>query len=141
MRTIGLECFSPIKSMFHYLSMSKKYQEKLNKESIKLKDLFYALRTSLAGKWILENNTLPPVIFEKMLLLVNKDLEDEIRYLMKVKSENGESYMHTKNTKVVNLVSGLVLENNKYAKTLSSGKPDTARINNFLYKILTNENN
>ncbi len=141
MRAIGLECFSPIKSMFHYLSMSKKYESKLHKDDVKLKDLFYALRTSLAGKWILENNSLPPVIFEKMLHLVDENLKDEILFLMKIKSENDESYLHPKNTKVVNLVSELVLENNKYAKTLPSGKPNAERINNFLYKILTNENN
>lgn len=141
MRAIGAECFSPIKSMFHYLSMSKKYEEKLHEENVKLKDLFYALRTSLAGKWILENNSLPPVIFEKMLHLVDENLENEIRNLMKIKSENGEHYLHPKNEKVVNLVSELVAKNNKYAKSLSTGKPNSERINNFLYKILMNEKN
>jgi predicted nucleotidyltransferase len=141
MRSIGLECFSPIKSMFHYLSMSKKYEEKLHSETVKLKDLFYALRTSLAGKWILENNSLPPVIFEKMLYLVDKNLENEIRNLMEIKSKNGESYLHPKNNEVVKLVSKLVNENNKYAKSLTSGKPNSERINSFLYKTLTNENN
>ena len=141
MRSIGLECFSPIKSMFHYLSMSKKYEEKLHSETVKLKDLFYALRTSLAGKWILENNSLPPVVFEKMLYLVDKNLENEIRNLMEIKSKNGESYLHPKNNEVVKLVSKLVNENNKYAKSLTSGKPNSERINSFLYKTLTNENN
>lgn len=136
MRTIGLECFSPIKSMFHYLSMSKKYEEKLRKDDIKLKDLFYALRTSLAGKWILENKSLPPVIFEKMLHLVDENSEKEIRNLMKIKSKNGESYLHPKNEKVVNLVSELIAENNKYAKTLPNGNPNTEKINNFLYKTI-----
>jgi predicted nucleotidyltransferase len=140
-RSIGLECFSPIKSMFHYLSMSKKYEEKLHTESVKLKDLFYALRTSLAGKWILENNSLPPVVFEKMLYLVDENSENEIRNLMEIKSKNGESYLHPKNKEVVKLVSELVVENNKYAKSLPSGKPNSERINGFLYKTLTNENN
>ncbi|PQJ78220.1 nucleotidyltransferase domain-containing protein [Polaribacter porphyrae] len=140
MRDIGLECFSPIKSMFHYLSMSKKYEEKLKKDEIKLKDLFYALRTSLAGKWILEHNTLPPVVFEKMLYLVDKNLESEIKNLMKIKSQNGESYIHPRNNCVINLVSELIAENNKYAKTLPNGKPDSEKINTFLYKTLTNEN-
>ena len=141
MREIGLECFSPIKSMFHYLSMSKKYEEKLHEEEVKLKDLFYALRTSLAGKWILENNSLPPVVFDKMLCLVDENSENEIRNLMKIKSENGECYLHPKNEIVVKLVSGLIADNHKYAKSLASGKPNNERINSFLYKILTNENN
>lgn len=140
LRDIGTECFSPIASMFHYLSMSKKYGEKLAKEEIKLKDLFYALRTSLAGKWILENNSLPPVAFEKMLVLLNADLENEIRELMHIKSNHSESYFHLKNTHIVKLVSEIIIENQKYAKTLSSGKPDAEKINSFLYKTLTNEN-
>jgi len=141
MRAIGSECFSPIKSMFHYLSMSKKYEEKLQKDDVKLKDLFYALRTSLAGKWILENNSLPPVTFDKMLCLVDDNLENEIRILMKIKGKKGERYLHPKNEIVVKLVSDLIKENQKYAKSLSSGKPNNERINNFLFKILTDENN
>lgn len=141
MRTIGLECFSPIASMFHYLSMSKNYEEKLLKDEIKLKDLFYALRTSLAGKWILENNSLPPVVFEKMLCLVDSNLEREIRELIEVKNREKECYLHSKNDLVIKLVSNLISENQKYAKTLSKGKPDIDRINSFLYKTLTHENN
>jgi predicted nucleotidyltransferase len=141
MREIGTECFSPIASMFHYLSMSKKYEEKLLKEEIKLKDLFYALRTSLAGKWILENNSLPPVVFEDMLCLVNTSLESEIRNLIAVKSKEKESYLHPRKEEIVKLVSDLITENNKYAKTLSSGRPNSERVNSFLYKTLTNDNN
>ncbi len=139
-KEIGLECFSPIASMFHYLSMSKKYQEKLTNDHIRLKDLFYALRTSLAGKWILENNSLPPVIFEKMLSLVHRDSENMIRDLMEIKSKEKESYLHAKNKEVVKLISATIDENNKYAKTLSSGNADSERINSFLFKILTNDN-
>ena len=111
------------------------------KEEIKLKDLFYALRTSLSGKWILENNSLPPVIFEKMLYLVNSNLEREIRDLIEIKSKENEAYLYLKSKEVVTLISDLIVENNKYAKTLSSGNPNSEKINNFLYKTLTYENN
>ncbi|MCF2875739.1 MULTISPECIES: DNA polymerase beta superfamily protein [unclassified Tenacibaculum] len=140
LREIGTECFSPIASMFHYLSMSKKYEGKLMDEKIKLKDLFYALRTALAGKWILENNSLPPVVFEKMLSLINANLEREIKDLIAIKSNENEAYLHSKNIEVINLISDLITENSKYAKTLSSGKPNIERINCFLYKTLTYEN-
>jgi len=36
LRAIASECFSPITCMYHYLSMSKKYAEKLSGEHIKL---------------------------------------------------------------------------------------------------------
>lgn len=137
MRYIALECFSPISCMFHYLSMSKKYEEKLTGETIKLKSLFYALRTSMAGKWILEHKTMPPVVFSEMLSLVSSDMEDEIRSLMEVKAKNDESYLQTRNEKVITLISETIATNEKYAKSLPSGKPDHKRIDAFLFNQIT----
>jgi len=141
LREIGKECFSPIKSMYHYLSMSKNYLERLEGENIKLKDLFYALRTSLAGRWILENKTLPPIIFEEMLGLVDKNIEDQIRSLMWAKSENNEDYFHVSNVELIRTISEIISVNNKNIKGLPNGKPNSERINSYLCKIVTDENN
>jgi len=119
------------------LSMSKKYEEKLSGSTIKLKSLFYALRTSMAGKWILEYKSLPPVVFSEMLSLVSNDIANEIKDLMIVKSENDESYLHSRNEKVIRFVSETIAANDKYAKSLPSGKPDSERIDNFLFKEIT----
>ncbi len=137
LRSIAKDCFSPVASMYHYLSMSKKYEEKLSGSTIKLKSLFYALRTSLAGKWILEYKSIPPVVFSEMLSLVTVDIADEIKNLMVIKSENDESYFHSRNEKVIRFVSETIATNDKYAKSLSSGKPDSERIDNFLFKEIT----
>lgn len=137
LRAIATDCFSPISSMFHYLSMSKKYEEKIAKDTIKLKSLFYALRTAMAGKWILECGTLPPVRFREMLPLVTKEVADEIEELMRIKSENAESYMHKRPENVCKFISEVITTNDAYAKTLSGGKPDTERINSFLHTAIT----
>lgn len=137
LRAIAKECFSPVACMYHYLSMSKKYEEKLSGETVKLKSLFYALRTALAGKWILEYGTMPPVVFSEMLSLIKRDEEDEIRNLMAIKSENNESYLHSRNEKVIELITRVLDNNEKFAKSLSGGKPDTDRIDSFLYNTLT----
>lgn len=137
LRAIAKECFSPIACMYHYLNMSKKYEKKILGETVKLKNLFYALRTALAGKWILEYNTMPPVVFSEMLLLVAKNEADEIKNLMHIKSKNAESYLHLKNEKISNLISNTIHINDKYAKSLSAGKPNDDRLNSFLYNTLT----
>ena len=137
LRSIALECFSPIASMFHYRSMSKKYEEKLAAEAIKLKSLFYASRTSMAGRWILEHNTIPPVVFSEMLSLVSNDIADEITNLMEIKSKNNESYIHTRNEKVIRFIAETIATNNEYAKSLPSGKPDHERIDAFLFNSIT----
>ncbi len=134
LRSIALECFSPIACMFHYLSMSKKYEKKLADETVRLKSLFYALRTSLAGKWILEHKSIPPVVFSEMLSIVYDDIAKEIRTLMHIKSKNNEAYLHPRNEKVIRFVSETIAVNDKYAKSLPTGQPDSARIDNFLFK-------
>lgn len=137
LRSIAKDCFSPIACMFHYLSMSKKYEDKLKDETIKLKSLFYALRTAMAGKWIVENNTMPPVVFNEMLSLAPTDIADEIKNLMVIKSKNNEGYLHARNNKVIDFVSTTISNNSKYAKSLPSGKPDTERMDDFLFKEIT----
>ena len=137
LRTIAEDCFSPIASMYHYLSMSRKYKEKLTDSTIKLKSLFYALRTCMAGKWILEYNSMTPVVFSEMLFLVSNDMADEIKNLMFIKAENDESYYHPSNEKVISFISDTINNNDKYAKSLASGKPDTDRINTFLFNEIT----
>ncbi|WP_299611161.1 nucleotidyltransferase domain-containing protein [uncultured Aquimarina sp.] len=137
LREIASECFSPIASMFHYLSMSKKYEEKLATETIKLKNLFYALRTSMAGKWILEYKTIPPVVFSEMLSLAPEDVVEEIFGLLDIKAKENESYMHHRNEKVIAFISETIKTNDRFAKSLPSGKPDHERIDAFLFKSIT----
>lgn len=136
LRAIATDCFSPIASMFHYLSMSKKYEEKIVEDTVKLKSLFYALRTAMAGKWILECGTMPPVRFREMLPLVTKDIAYEIELLMDIKSKNAERYMHARPDTVCDFISEVIATNDRYAKTLASGKPDTERINHFLHRAI-----
>jgi len=104
---------------------------------VKLKSLFYALRTAMAGKWILEYKTMPPVVFSEMLHLMTKEMEEEVKELMYIKSMNNESYYHPNPEYVVRFVSETIAENDAYAKTLPSGKPDHEQIDQFLYKVLT----
>lgn len=137
LRAIAKECFSPVASMYHYLSMSKKYEEKLTGDVIKLKSLFYALRTALAGNWILEHDTMPPVVFSELLSLVKEDEASEIRNLMNIKSSKNEAYLHPRNELIVKLISALIHTNDKYANSLSAGNPDSDRMNRFLFNTIT----
>lgn len=63
--------------MYHYLSTAQNhYKEYLEKEQVKLKKYFYALRPILACKWILERHCPPPMLFTD---LVNSQLEEEMK--------------------------------------------------------------
>ncbi len=90
-------CYAPIALMHHYLGMAKNsFSEIESKEEIKLKKLFYALRATLACKWILEKNSIVPIEFHIMLnnLTIEKKLKDKILSLIDLKSTKNESYKH-----------------------------------------------
>lgn len=69
--------FTPKSGLYHYLSMAKgNFREYLKKDKVKAKKYFYVIRPILACKWILENQTPPPVLFSE---LVESQLEPEIK--------------------------------------------------------------
>jgi len=93
------QCFAPIATMHHYLGMAKNtFSELDGQEDIKLKKLFYALRATLACKWIVEKDSVPPIVFITMVneLDFDETLKSTIKNLIALKSHQNESYMHPK---------------------------------------------
>jgi predicted nucleotidyltransferase len=91
------KCFSPIATMYHYLGMAKtSFAEVDEKESVKLKKLFYSLRATLACKWIMDKDSMPPIVFITMVNELNFDpkLKERIKQLIDLKSGKNESYIH-----------------------------------------------
>jgi len=91
------KCFAPIAAMHHYLGMAKNsFDEVESKEEVKLKKLFYALRATLACKWILEEDSIPPIVFMTMVdkLDFDKSLKQRIKELIELKSGKNENYLH-----------------------------------------------
>ena len=83
LRKMSENYFNPKSCMYHYLSMARNnFREFLQKDSVKSKKYFYVLRPVLACDWIKENNSFPPVEFQK---LVDSQVKDE-----KVKFEIAE---------------------------------------------------
>ena len=66
------------------------------RDEIKLKKLFYALRATLACKWILEKDSVPPIVFITMVkeLSFDEKLKTKIKDLIDLKSTKIESYIH-----------------------------------------------
>lgn len=55
----------------HYLSMAyNTLTDDLQGEQVKLKRYFYALRPALACQWIIDRQTVPPMEFEKLRVLI-----------------------------------------------------------------------
>ncbi len=74
-RVLADEYFSVLSTTYHYLSMAKNnYKSYLNKDSVRLKKYFYALRPVLACEWIERFGEAPPMEFERLLVLVEDNV-------------------------------------------------------------------
>lgn len=97
------KCFAPIATMHHYSGMAKNsFDDIIGQDKIKLKKLFYALRATLACKWILDKDSIPPIVFITMVNELNFDskLKEKIKQLIELKSGKNESYVHPAETEL-----------------------------------------
>lgn len=122
MRALAKDCFSPIACLHHYLGTTKKFMTVCEQDEVKLKSYFYALRTALAGKWIIENNNFPPVAFAELLPIAPQNIQDKVKELMQLKVHQDESYLHPKETLITNFLIKTVQYNQENASKLGSGK-------------------
>ncbi|MBP4142215.1 nucleotidyltransferase domain-containing protein [Flavobacterium sp. P4023] len=122
MRDLAKQCFSPIACLHHYLGTTKNFMDFCEQEHVKLKSYFYALRTALAGKWIIENNTFPPVDFMELLPIAPLNIQEKIIELMAIKANNNETYLHPKEVLITDFLLETVKFNQENASALGSGK-------------------
>jgi predicted nucleotidyltransferase len=87
LRSLMNQYFSLRAGGHHYFSMAlNTVNNDLQTEKVKIKRYFYALRSTLACKWIVEQQSVPPMEFGKLLSQVNDQLfQSSIDELLKVK--------------------------------------------------------
>jgi predicted nucleotidyltransferase len=79
MRSIIPEYFSPRAGAFHYLGLTNGiYPSIIESENVRLKKYFYALRTLLAGHWIVTYQSCPPMTLDELLETVKDAAIKEI---------------------------------------------------------------
>lgn len=122
MRNLAKNCFSPIACLHHYLGTTKNFMDVCQAEEVKLKSYFYALRTALAGKWIIEHNSFPPVDFMKLLPIAPQNIQEKVKELMTIKANQDEKYLHPKEVLVTDFLLETVAFNQEHASGLGSGK-------------------
>lgn len=136
MQDIGVKCFSPIAVLHHYLGTTKNFMEVCEMEEVKLKSYFYALRTALAGKWIIENNTFPPVVFADLLPIAPQNIQNKIIELQNIKASQNEKYLHPKETLIPDFLLETVKFNQENASKLGSGKKLNEELDLFFFNVI-----
>jgi len=137
MQDLAVECFSPIAVLHHYLGTTKNFMEVCEMEEVKLKSYFYALRTALAGKWIIETNTFPPVAFADLLPIAPQNIQEKILELQQIKAIQDEKYLHPKENLITDFLLETVKNNQENASNLESGKKIAEKLDLFFRKEIT----
>ena len=131
MRLLAKECFSPVACLHHYLGTTKNFMDVCQAEEVKLKSYFYALRTALAGKWIIENNSFPPVDFIELLPIAPQNIQEKVKELMTIKANQDEKYLHPKEVLITDFLMETVKFNQENAVGLGSGKKMSVELDGF----------
>lgn len=139
LRQLAVQCYSPIATMHHYLGLARNSFEGIdNEESVRLKHLFYALRASMACKWIVDKDIMPPIVFITMLNELNIDdtLRNKIKDLIDLKADKKESYVHPRESELNRFIRNQLNMANDIADTLPSRKEKHVDLDNFFRKVL-----
>lgn len=136
MRELAKDCFSPIAVLHHYLGTTKNFMEVCEMEEVKLKSYFYALRTALAGKWIIENNSFPPVDFMELLPIAPQNIQEKTKELMVIKASQDEKYLHQKETLITDFLLETVKFNQENASSLKSGKKMNEELDGVFMRLI-----
>lgn len=139
MRRLAKDCFSPVACLHHYLGTTKNFMDVCEQEEVKLKSYFYALRTALAGKWIIEHNTFPPVDFMELLPIAPQNIQEKVKELMDIKANQDEKYLHPKEVLITDFLMETVKFNQENAVGLGSGKKMSVELNE-VFKNEINKN-
>ena len=136
MKLLAKDCFSPIATLHHYLGTTKNFMDVCDQDQVKLKSYFYALRTALAGRWIIEKNSFPPVAFLDLLPIAPKNIQEKVLELMAIKANQDEKYLHPKEVLITDYLWETVLFNQENAGTLKSGKKMSEELDLVFRRII-----
>lgn len=139
MRRLAQDCFSPVACLHHYLGTTKNFMDVCQAEEVKLKSYFYALRTALAGKWIIENNSFPPVDFMELLPIAPQNIQEKVKALMTIKANQDEKYLHPKEVLITDFLMETVKFNQENASGLGSGKKMALELDGVFRDMIINK--
>lgn len=135
--------YSKIASIHHYIGLANKYFDKVNGAAeYKLKSLFYFLRASFTCKFILENEAIVPIEFNKVLdgITLNEEIKNEILELISFKETTIEGYLHKGNSNLISVGLGFLNEAKEKANNLPSSNFNAEKFDDFFKKIVLNKN-
>ena len=131
--------YSKVATLYHYIGMSRKsFADVESQDKYKLKKLFYALRAAIACKWIIERDEIPPVYFPTMIKELDIDdyNKNRIANLIEFKSKQDESYYHSGELELIDLIKELLDYADLNSKLMPSANGDLEELNVFFRQMI-----
>jgi uncharacterized protein len=142
MKAIQEKVFQPHSSLYHYLNMARgNYRDYLQGDQVKIKKYFYVLRPILACMWIEKYNTVPPILFQDMImdLLGEGELKKEILTLLARKIRGDELKLEPKVTVINEFIEDELIRLEGYTKSLKITKENFTPLLDELFREVLEE--
>lgn len=138
LRELSSEFFSPRKCLSHYYHMGKNnWQNHLsNREQVKFKKYFYALRPILCCMWIEKEGTVSPIEFGNLLELIsfNSELNKAISALLEQKKAGAESNMGQHILSIDDFLTEQIKHFQQYTRVVQDAKVGDVELLNTLFR-------
>ncbi len=93
--------YSPIAIFYHHFSLAAKFWDDLkHNDEVKLKSLFYLIRSLLSCNFVVNSNEVLPMDIFGLMKYNDEVINAELNTLIKIKSGVGEKYLHPTNEKL-----------------------------------------
>lgn len=130
--------FSHRAGCHHYLSMTRNtFENDLQGTEVKLKKYFYALRPTLACRWILEKRTVPPMEFNKLRTLVtDAGWQHTVDELLERKKKAGEKELIEPIPELQEWIAATMAECKEQADALTAFTQGTNQLDRIFRKYI-----
>lgn len=129
----------PRSIIHHYLGITKGAMTTINEDKLKLKKLFYILRSLLSARWYADKGTIAPMNIVPLMELFPINLKEKITSLIELKASADESFTLEPD----NDIKIWIIETFEYcthkAELLNKKQFDTEIADEFFKKILINK--
>ncbi|MCE3282811.1 MAG: putative nucleotidyltransferase, partial [Chitinophagaceae bacterium] len=133
--------YSPVAVFYHHYSLAQKFRaDIIDREEVKLKGLFYLVRSLLSCYWIMQDNTVVPMELERLMTILDDTKRKELRALVQLKSTVGEKYLHKTSPALLGWIETLWTDIDAAKNSLRSSSNDYTLLNEFFIRMLNDTN-
>jgi predicted nucleotidyltransferase len=140
-RALINKSYNRVAVFYHHHSLAKKFWDELKvKVDIKLKSLFYLIRSLLSCNYVLNNTDIVPMNIFPLLDLVDKDFKEKMLKLIEVKKSVTEKYLHHLDKYMKDWIENMFTYVEANKSNLITSKNNIDNLNDFFLKTLNNDN-